>query len=287
MYSYLDILYTILSSYQKFLFYDASVSILKDRDFAHIVSFYKLYISYFIESLKDIENIDNACISAYKMKFVEETCSDILQHYCKQSHIISDKSREDIVNVLKESALIKKDNIKEVIYTSKDLINVIMCFNKAYSTLRNYSRAEIASLLTEFHNALSHLITAVVLKDKKNNSEMNEIAERNIDRAKSHFKRGTKDSYKIIIKAVYKLYEQYKSRNKYINMPEDFVKNFIEVRCREIIYLSNTAHHDNIQSSLKTVADKLISNFHLDKNIDFNEELYKTLTEYIISTGTR
>lgn len=282
MCSYLDILHIILSNYQKFLFYDASVSILKYRDFAHILRFYKLYIEYFIKSLRDIENIETACISINKRQFVEEECAEILQHYLKKSQIISDESRDSIISVLNESALIKQENIKEVIFASKDLMNVVLCFNKAYSTLRNYSQAEIASLLTEFHNALSHLIIAIVLKDKKDNNEINEIAERNIDRAKSHFKRGTKDSYKIIVKAVYKLYEQHKSHNRHINMPENFTKNFIEVRSREIIYLSNTEYHDNIHNSLKTMADDLVSHFHLDMNINFRDELYKILKEFII-----
>ena len=234
MCSHLDILYIILLNYQKFLFYDASVSILKDRNYTHISFFYKLFMKYFIQALNDINNLETKNISLSSKYFVKDSCEEILNNYLQSSEIISDisdKTRDKISQILKDSALIKKENIKLVLFNDDLLYKTVIFFNKAYTKLYLYTHAEIAALLTEFHNALSHLITAIVLIDKKNNTDIDDIVQRNIDRAVSHFKRGTKDSYKIIIKAVYKGYKKYKSKDNVILLPNEFAENFIEIPC--------------------------------------------------------
>ena len=290
MCSHLDILYIILLNYQKFLFYDASVSILKDRNYTHISFFYKLFMKYFIQALNDINNLETKNISLSSKYFVKDSCEEILNNYLQSSEIISDisdKTRDKISQILKDSALIKKENIKLVLFNDDLLYKTVIFFNKSYTKLYLYTHAEIAALLTEFHNALSHLITAIVLIDKKNNTDIDDIVQRNIDRAVSHFKRGTKDSYKIIIKAVYKGYKKYKSKDNVILLPNEFAENFIEIRSKEIIYLSNTTHYNNIHDSIKMLAEQLIKHFTFEKNKSFYDNFYEVLSEYIIDFSNK
>ena len=206
MVSYLDILYVILLNYQKFLFYDASVSIIRSRDFAHIAVFYRMFANFYLKSLKNINKLEECCINENIYNICNNECNAVLNHYIKKTNLISENSRKNIDNIINKSAKIEKNNIKQLLFDEKDnlneILNAVTDFVEAYSELYKYATADVTDILAEFHNALSHIITAIAIYGM-DNKEI--IIKRNIDRAVSHFKRGTKDSYKILIKAAYQM----------------------------------------------------------------------------------
>lgn len=64
----------------------------------------------------------------------------------------------------------------------------------AYCQLHRYANGILSDLLTEFHNAMSHIITALLHKHNSNN----EVYVRNIAKAVSHLKRGKKMLIKLL-----------------------------------------------------------------------------------------
>lgn len=278
MVSYLDILYVILLNYQKFLFYDASVSIIRSRDFAHIAVFYRMFANFYLKSLKNINKLEECCINENIYNICNNECNAVLNHYIKKTNLISENSRKNIDNIINKSAKIEKNNIKQLLFDEKDnlneILNAVTDFVEAYSELYKYATADVTDILAEFHNALSHIITAIAIYGM-DNKEI--IIKRNIDRAVSHFKRGTKDSYKILIKAAYQMCV------KYNNLPEGFDEEFISIRSDEIVSLSDRSSHNNIFNSLKSLSDKLIKTLNIDKNINFNDEFTTVLSKYIIN----
>lgn len=278
MFSYLDILYLILSNYQKFLFYDASVSIIRSRDFAHIAIFYRLFVNFYLKSLKNIDELEKCCIHQNIYMACTDECIGVLKHYIKKTSLISEYSKKNINNILKQSAKIEKNNIKTLLFDDSDvfndLSNTIYDFVVAYSELYNHTMIDVTDILAEFHNALSHIITAIAICSMNNKED---IIQRNIDRAISHLKRGTKDSYKILIKIAYQMCVKYKK------LPEIFDEEFIYIRSQEIVSLSDRSCHNNIHQSIKFLSDKLIKNLNVDKNLDFKDEFTKLLNQSIIN----
>lgn len=282
MHSRLYILNIVLSNYQRFLFYDASVSILKSRNFTHIHLFYVLFSQQYLKVLEDINHLESEIVSSEEKELYKKKCNGILDEYINISGIISNESIDNIRNVLSLSARISIENLADILFSSQELTESFSDFIIAYNKLHKLFGAHISALLTEFHNTLSHLITAIVLKGQLETDSDNKkmaIINRNIDKAVSHLKRGTKDSYKILIKATYKMYEKY---NKQIKLPDGFREKFIQIRSEEIIHLSNKSNHKNIHNSIKELSEELIECLKINKNQAFKEQFVKLLEPYML-----
>ncbi len=216
----------LLQTYHKFIFYDSIVSIINTRDFRSIKMLY-LKIS---DALLYILNNGKFCdsvIEKYKNganEIIKENCCD-------------DELKNSIQHVFKNKAL-TEDSIQSLLKEDAFLDN-FQKFVIAYCQLHRYANGILSDLLTEFHNAMSHIITALLHKHNSNN----EVYVRNIAKAVSHLKRGKKDAYKIIIRCLYPVIE------KYPNIKKEFRKEFIIIRCNEMD--SNSENNKNFKTILK------------------------------------
>lgn len=255
----------LLQTYHKFIFYDSIVSIINTRDFRSIKMLYLkisdalLYIlnnGKFCDSvIEKYKNGANEIINAY-LENKENCCDDELKNSIQ--HVFKNKAltEDSVQSLLKEDAFL--DNFQKFVI--------------AYCQLHRYANGILSDLLTEFHNAMSHIITALLHKQNSNN----EVYVRNIAKAVSHLKRGKKDAYKIIIRCLYPVIE------KYPNIKKEFRKEFIIIRCNEIDYLSNIEKHEEIENSIQNIAEKYLDKLAMDSNSENNKNFKTILKDFFL-----
>lgn len=266
----------LLQTYRKFIFYDSIISIIDARNFFHIRMLF-VSISDVLLSTDNDKDFDYNKFQEYK-----KVSDDIMRFYLNHTkNNDSENLRCKLEKVFKNKAL-TEDDVLLLIKETK-LLDSFKNFILAYNDLYKYARGILSDLLTEFHNAMTHIIVA--LSFNKNSVNCNDsvnynIFERNIDKACSHFKRGTKDAYKIIIRCMYPLIKSYS------NILPEFSDEFIEIRCKEIGNLSNMDKHKETEDDIKNIALKYIEKLKINKNLENKCTFIEQLKEHYLYKKT-
>lgn len=272
----IDLLTYLLNVYQKFLFYDAVISIIERRNFSHIYQLFKLINNAFI-CIVNHTIIDDKYIETYK-KNAYEVIDDYLLKYNNGNDTESDIKKK-ISDKLSDKA-IEEQSVRYVLSQEK-IVENFLNFTISYNNLHKYTNGLLSDLLTEFHNAMSHLIVAMsCLQEKENNdeyaSQYDDRISRNTDKAVSHLKRGMKDSYKIMIRCMYPMIK----RNK--ELLHSFRAEFINIRCDEILNLSDMNRHNETENSIKTIALSFMDKLKIHKNSETGNEFCEYIRDFYL-----